>query len=596
MERTLLLAKAHRLAAGALDDPLRRALDFWLSNDPIGTDWRQNQIVIPRLVGEIALLCDGSLSSGAADKVLEILARSRWANWAAPAGWVECSGVEMLGIAYNHLLRGCLESAPAFFDSAFGRIFREFRQAKPGEGGIRPDMTFHAPGGQSMADGLVFTRESAQFIALAHGTPWQAPAEAVKLFVGFLLDGQQWMLRQGMAGTEAPAGVPAEPVDPETLAVVMQQLAQSGNPPRRSELAAFVRRLQGQGEALSGHRYFWQARMSVHQRPAFYASLRLAPAPVADGRTCFLRTGRDCQETDFSTTDQAPAGSTAFSGADAPFSEETSSGDWAASGSLAGGVSEGDYGLAVTELKRTGLSGKKAWFFFDESVVCLGTGLQGTLAGRRVCTTINRSRLRGPVVAGSADGERRLLASGEGHTRVAVRTLEHDGIRYVFPEPTNVLVHSSGPVTGMSADSSAPPAAFCVEIDHGAQPREVSWACIVLPTGDDPEAAARVADEVERLDILANTPALQAVCYQDIGLLAVAFWEPGTVRLADGRRVAANHACVLLCREIPGGGTRLSISTLTNQPATIHVEYGGQCVAFELAGGPDAGRSTSRFV
>ncbi len=590
LERTLLLAKAHRAAAEAMDDSLRRALDFWLSRDPIGPDWRSNQIVVPRLVGEIALLCDHHLSAGATDKVLEILARSRWANWVDPAGWVACAGIDMFGIAYNHLLRGCLENAPAFFDVAFERIFREFQPASPDETGIQPDMTF-AVGAASTGNGLLFLREGARFVTLAHGTPWQAPAEAVKLFAGFLLDGQQWLMRPGVVDAESPDDVFVESVDLEGLSVVVTQLAQLGNPPRRSELAAFARRLQGQGHALSGHRYFWRARMSVHQRPAFYASLRLGSPPTVDGRTYCLRSGHEYQGFDDAAMDHTPPGSTTFFGPDNLLAEKASLQRENTSSFLSGAVSEGDCGMAATELQRPGLSGKKAWFFFDESLVCLGTDLHGALPDRRVSTTINYGRLNGPVVARSLDRENRLLRPGQEHALRSVRTVEHDGFSYVFPTPTALIVQSGGSPTEQPANPSVSAAAFRVQIDHGSQPRGASWACIVLPTGADPE----VAEEVENIEIIANTPALQAVRHRSLRLLAAAFWEPGTVQLPDVGRVAANHACVLLCRESPGG-TRLSLSTLINQPVTIHVEYGGQCVAFEMAGGPDAGRSKSRFL
>ena len=588
LERALLLAKAQRAAAGALDDALRRALDFWLANDFTGPDWRDNQIVIPRLVGEVALLYDHGLSAGAAGKVMEILARSRWADWVPATGWVDRAGMDLLGIAYNHLLRGCLENAPTFFDAAFTRIFREIRQVQDGDEGVQADMTFRAPPGELAGGGFGFVRACAHFLALAHGTPWQAPVETVKLFAGFLLDGQQWMMRPGTVDTEPPNDVFSEGRDLAGLASTIQQLAQLGNPPRRSELAAFALRLQGRGEALSGHRYFWRARMAVHQRPAFYASLRLGMTPpVADGQIYLLRSGREYHGLSLPAVEDVRPGTTTLPGETASSPETGFRPPDGAEVPLFGGVSEGECGLAVSELKRPHLRGKKAWFFFDESVVCLGTDLHGTLADQPVCTTINHCRLQGPVVVRYADGQARPLPPGEEHALRAVRAVEHDGISYVFPAPASLWVR---------ADSGAAPGAFQVRIDHGTQPGGASWTCLVLPAGDDPEAAARASEEGSRLVIASNTPSIQAVRHADLRLLGVAFWEPGVVLLPGGGRVAANHACLLLCRDLPGGGTRLSISNLADKAATVHVEYGGQCVCFELPGGPDAGRSMSRLL
>lgn len=593
LERTLLLAKAHRTAAGTLDDALRRAFDLWLARDFAGPDWRANQIEIPRLVGEIALLYDNGLSSGAGGKVMEILARSRWADWVSSAGWVDRSGMDLLGIAYNHLLRGCLENAPTFFEAAFARIFREIRPAGPGEDGIQTDMTFSDPLGQPSGGGFAFMRECAQFIALAHGTPWQAPVETIKRFAGFLLDAQQWMMRQGTVDTAAPHDVFSEIRDLDGMAAAVQQLAQLGNPPRRLELAAFAHRLQGRGEALSGHRHFWRARMSVHQRPAFYASLRLDTTSLPgteDGQTYLLRSGQEYHGLAASITPGTQPGTTTFSGPVGPPRADAPGEDAGTVERLAGGVSEGDYGLAVSELHRPGLSGKKAWFFFDESVVSLGTGLHGTFADHPVGTTINHCRLQGPVVARSLQGEPRVLSPGKDHVLSGIHTVEHDGIHYVFPAPASVFI-------GLAADGAAGrETAFELRIDHGPQPRNASWTCFALPVGDDPEASSRVAAELGCLEVAANSPALQAVRHTGLNLLGVVFWEPGAVLMPGGGRVAANHACLLLCRDLPGGGTRLSIVNLATTPATVHVEYGGKCVCFELPGGPEAGRSMSRLL
>ncbi len=596
LDRTLLLAKAHRAAAGTLDDPLRHAFDFWLANDFSSPDWRQRQITIPRLIGEIALLYDNGLSAGAAGKVMEILARSRWASWVAPVGWVDRVGMDLLGIAYNQLLRGCLENAPSFFDAAFGRIFREIRLVQPGEEGIQADMTFRASTQEPSGGGLGFMRECAQFIALAHGTPWQAPAETVRLFVGFLLDAQQWMMRQETVDAESPDDVCTERGDLAGIAAVVQQLAQLGNPPRRLELAAYAHRLQGRGEALSGHRYFWRARMAVHQRPAFYASLRLSSSPLADGRMVFLRSSREYHGLGTVGAAAATPGGTRFAGAagSAPGHGTVHHADLTPA--LSGDVSEGDCGLAVTELQRPGLNGKKAWFFFDESVVCLGVDLQGVDGDDPVRTTINHCRAQGPALARMVGGETRQLAPGQEHSLRSVRMVEHDGISYVFPDPAAVVVRSGLVVTEPDGSDPAATPAFSLQLDHGARPRGASWAYLVIPGGEEPDDSQRVADEVSRVEILANTSSMQAVRHRGLGLLGVAFWVPGVVMLPGGGRVAANHPCLLLCRDDPGGGTRLSISNPSGQAAAVHVEYGGQCVRFELPGGPDAGRSVSRLL
>ena len=117
---------------------------------------------------------------------------------------------------------------------------------------------------------------------------------------------------------------------------------------------------------------------------------------------------------------------------------------------------------------------------------------------------------------------------------------------------------------------------------------------MVLPLGEDAAAKTRVDEEMGQLEILANTPTLQAVRHKGLRLVGATFWQAGTVTLPGAGRVAANQPCVLLCRDAAPAGKRLSIANLRREATTVHVEYAGRCLCFELPGGPDAGRSLSR--
>ena len=606
LERTLLLAKAHRTAAGALDDPLRRALDLWLANDFTSLDWRDNQIAIPRIVGEIALLYDSGLSAGAAGKVMEILARSRWANWVAASGWVERSGMDLLGVAYNYLLRGCLENAPSFFDAAFGRIFREIRQVTPGEEGIQADMTFRAPKDEHAGGGFVFMRECAQFIAYAHGTPWQAPAETVKLFAGFLLDGQQWMMRQGTMDTGTAQGLFSEVGDLDGMATVVQQLAQLGNPPRRLELAAFAHRLQGRGEALSGHRYFWRARMAVHQRPAFYSSLRLAtpdssgtkaasfPSRTARITSCgqgasIMASRRPCPTTRRRARRSSSTWIIQPSKRHLGMTATRRVGSRAALAKVTVAWRSRSSSGRDSPAKRRGSSSTNLWSAW--APVCTAR-LRTIPCARRSTIAFARAGVRQVsqrrASAACARAGAHPFFDSRGGTRRDQLHFSRTRFRFRagWRPPTRV---------GLSL-LPAPRQGFACKSTTDPRPRGAAWIYLVLPTGDDPETVGRVADEVGCIEVLVNSPTLQAVRHGGLGLLGVAFWEPGVVPLPGGGRVAANRACLLLCRDLAGGSTRLSISNPTGEAATVHVEYGGKCVCFELPDGLDAGRGMSRLL
>ncbi len=607
LERVLALARARSFCAGELDGALTRACDFWLARDFQTGDWRHHQIDVPQLVGAAAFLCEGSLSAGARGKVIEILARSRWSHW-TEGGWKDRTGADLLRVAHNVLLRGCLENIPALCQEACERVYREVRVVPAGEDGLQADMSFHQGGAllHSGSGGLAFAEAAAQFFLLTHGTPWQAPADCLRLFAAFLLDGQQWMIRAdgfdlGTAGGEtarAPGGL-------RNFGAAIEQLADMGITPRRAELAAFARRLRGTAEpSLQGHRHYWHSDFAVHHRPAFYTSVRMSsrrtlaagsdaegnqPAHhAADGLTCIVRDGGEYRDVPAVWDWRRLPGTTAVQTAASPDGRFDGHGSAA---NFVGGVSDGEYGVAVMDLRRDSLRARKAWFYFDESFVCLGNGIGCDDAAGPVFTSINQCALRGPVVAHGKPGESHVLAPGKSYDLSAAYRLEHDGVVYHFPESMPVRARLAPQSNGQTTRE-----VFSVWIDHGVQPGGgEAYAYTVVPGGST-ESRAAVDYELAQIKILANTPALQAVSHRALRLVGIVFWEPGIITVPSGGRVAVNRPCVVLCQDRRPDGMRLSIANPTNTAATIHAEYANRCLCFELPGGPQGGHSVSRVL
>jgi chondroitin AC lyase len=284
-------------------------------------------------------------------------------------------------------------------------------------------------------------------------------------------------------------------------------------------------------------------------------------------------------------------------------SEETFRGrDSRGTTSFVGGVSDGEYGVTAMDLIRGSLRARKSWFFFDEEVVCLGSGV-GCDAPEPVFTTVNQCFLRGEVTKSYDAG----MTAPEGFWWV-----HHDGIGYVLPsrERSRVRLHA-GPQTGSwhTINRSYPDEpdtqdVFRMWIDHGKRPDGDTYTYLVVPDREP----ARLESYSWPVEILANRPGLQVVRHRKLGLTCLVFYTPGSAELGSpSHAVHVSEPCILLVRERLEDLV-LAAASPEHRELELEVELpmplvgegaepsasGGTRVTLRLPGGPLSGSSVVR--
>ncbi|MFI0982199.1 polysaccharide lyase 8 family protein [Streptomyces sp. NPDC021093] len=204
-----------------------------------------------------------------------------------------------------------------------------------------------------------------------------------------------------------------------------------------------------------------------------------------------------------------------------------------------GAVLDAEYGAAAMELVAQGstLRARKSWFFLDNAVVALGSGITAS-DGRTVETVVeNRNLHAGGTPRLLVDGVRQpsALDGPAGLHRAGWAHIEGVG-GYVFPgrTPLRTLREERTGTwrdlnTGADTGGSATPVTrryLTLWIDHGTSPSAASYAYVLLP-GASPAATA--GWQLSRpVHIAANDAGAQAVEARRLGLTAVIFWQPGT--------------------------------------------------------------------
>jgi len=606
IDRLTAMAVAYRQPKGALagnaalKKAIIRGLDHWLAKDYRNPNWWWEQIGVPMRIGKVLVLMEKDLTPDQLAAGVRIMKRSK----------VGRTGQNLVWLAGNQVVWASLVGDEKAAATAFMRIWQEIRIV-PGTGeGVKADHSFwqHGRCFYSGGYGMDFSRDSANYAWLARGTRFAAPSSRVKIISAYLLDGQQWMVRGQTFDYSSTGRAISRPYGSGLLwlFVACRQMIEV-DAERRAELVAFLDRLEnGPTKAkvpFSGNRHFWKSDFMTHHRKDWYASAHMFSTRIdntddpcigegklnhhiADGVTFIMRRGDEYERIFPVWNWRSIPGITAEQ--DGPLGRVRVSGRR----SFVGGVSDGDFGLAVMNFARGTLRARKSWFFFDREFVALGAGITCD-SGNQVVTSVNQCLLKGEVLSA-----RVKLPKGT-HKLVGPAWVYHDGVGYLFPEKTSVTLRS-GNQTGSwhrihtaSSKDKVELEVFSLSIDHGKKPKGAKYTYIVAPgvTAKAMPAYARNPG----VEILRNTYSLQAVQHKELRILAAAFYKRGKLSTTEGLTVSVDQPCLLLLRE-DKKGIRATLSNPTNQKLSVNLTVAQEGAAlvrrkFDLPGGEKAGRS-----
>ncbi|MFC1525694.1 polysaccharide lyase family 8 super-sandwich domain-containing protein [Candidatus Latescibacterota bacterium] len=576
-------------------EAVRRGLDYWYDRDPVNPNWWWNQIGAPMTLGNCLLHVAEVCGQERIERAVPLFERfhpgSRFTG--QNLVWVAC-------IAIRH---GMLTKDPALTSEGFSWIGREV-EVMPRAEGIQPDLSFFQHGLllYSGGYGAGFICDVANFATLASGTAYTWPEIKMKLLDELILDGTRWMVRgrtfdPGIIGREITrAGHNAA----RYFSACESMAAIPG--PRQREFLAVVD-AAGQGSTVTGNKHFWCSDLMTHHRPGFYASVRLASdrvlgadAPccggegrlnhhMAEGATFFMRSGdeyRDLypvwnwQQVPGTTAEQIEGGMDP--GGLRRFGEK----------GFAGGVSDGRVGGAAMDFSREALCARKATFFFDQTVLCLGAGI--TCASTHpVRTSIEQCHLQGMVSIDDGGGTRRLEV-GE-HACKAGASVEHNGFVYCLVEGDAILstAHQSGAWSdcGVGPDEVESRPVFNLGIDHGTGIERGEYAYRVSPAGTDDGGELRIVENSERV---------QAAWSEGEGIGMAVLYEPGVISFDADLAVGVDRPCALVAQREADGGLMLTASDPAQGSGVLVLRLRGLLtleLGLPLPGGTAAGSSTT---
>ncbi len=595
------LAKAYQQSTSAyfqdqaIKQVIIKGLEYWVKHDFFGDNWHNNQISTPTNLVNLMLLIGDELPKELVAGAQPMIGRAHMnASGARPSG----DRIVIAGIlAKNLLFIGDYKQFDEIIDIIEGEI-----KFSTGKRGMQRDYSFHhrvdrVNNTDSYGYGK-YANAFGEWSSYVAGTKYAFSIEKINQLVDYYLDG---IYKQLVYGVYQDVSVKNRSITHKQRfeprgTLEIDRLLQSTDY-RKAELEAIIRLRKGESKPdLSFAKFFWQTEHFVFQRPNFYTTVRMYSTrnrnmevpyngpgkPThhrADGTNYLVLKGDeylniwpvyDWQKVSGTTVVQKPQlygpteiqkdGLTDFVGA----------------------VTDGMYGAVAFDFKspHDQLAAKKAWFFFDEEYVCLGTDIH-SMTRLPVATTINQVLMRSEVQL-LQNGKTLQLPTGS-HELNQVKWVHHDRIGYLFPEPAEIRLSNQAEqgrwsdITDQKNISTeiVSEDVFNLWFDHGERPMDANYAYIVVPDVSQSALAASAGNN-RNIDILSNTPDLQAVSHRGLGISQVAFYRAGGLEVAPGLTIQLASQGMVMLNLKDGQITSLTVADPSRQLSRMMLTLPGK--------------------
>jgi chondroitin AC lyase len=540
---------------------LSTSLDYWLKNDFRCQNWWWNEMGTPQLMINILMLMDTNLTEIQKTAGLKIANRANLEAFGARPGG------DLLPIAGMLGKQALFTRDEAVFERVIKVMASEIRITT--DRGIKPDLSFHHRTDNvisTLTYGTSFANSFAYWAVKISGTRFKLPQEATRLLIDYFLDGICKSMVYGIypdpgaenrdmtrmnalkaAGTELP----------ENLRKISDY--------RSGELDEIIKLRKGLARpSLKSDRFFWHSSYLFHQRPGYFASVRMHSSRAnnmeqphneeglkmhhfGDGSNFISRRGDEYLNI-FPVWDwQKIPGATILQKADvAHWNEVAKKGK----SDFSGGISNGIYGAAAIDLisVHDPLKAKKAWFLFDNEYVCLGTDIN-TDSDLPVYTTLNQTLLKNDVIVSDINGKSTLKKGS--HNLKKVKWILHDSVGYLFPSTVDLQVINQE-VTGnwrqinhqsWATTDPVKKEVFAAWIDHGKKAKDASYKYIVVPN-----ATTAILDSYMKtsdIEILHNIGFGQAVFNKKFGVFQMVCYAPASI-LAPGLNLSVDQPSIIM--------------------------------------------------
>ena len=577
---------------------IHKALHYWFTAKPVCLNWWYNEIGIPKTLGTAFVLFEQKLTPEEKKSAIGVMGNSKFGM----------TGQNKVWLAGNVMMRALLQNDAALVKQARDLIASEI--VTGGTEGIKDDWCFHQHGAQQQFGnyGLSFVSGMSFFSGVFAGTSLSFSDEQLGIIRTLIDEGYRWVVWKGKMDVNALGRqlFHQAPVHKAlSLAFAVSELGGTESKPCSDLAQVFLKENYStvQSPSLSGHKHFWQSDYTIHRRPQWMASVKMASERVvgvetmngdntqgyymADGATYIYQDGEEYLDI-FPLWDwRKIPGVTAFqSDAALPLIRQYQPRNKAA---FVGGVTDGKQGITAMEIDRAGIKARKSWVFTDDFVLCLGAGIQADSSKLVVTTAIEQCFQRSDLSVLQHD--KWTQVTGKQSLVGDEQRFYHNHTGYILWGNQQHAVAEAAQRKGqwhsvmeMYNPQEVQGEVVSIYLEHGTAPRNGSYQYLILPAVSQ---TATAAFNLSSIRVLRNDEVAQIVYTAKEATWWIAAYQPVTLALTLDLPLEIRTPGIYMLR-MENGQYTITCADPTQKEASADVKFGSQDIRIAL---PKDGRT-----
>lgn len=520
----------------SLKNGVLRTLEFWLKNEKefVSDNWWMNEIGVQREIFPIAFLMWHEFPEILKSRIISIFPENPTRN-----------GVNRTWISESVVARGLLEERDSLVRLGLENIESSIHET--GREGHRADHSYFMHGNLLYNGGYGKMALSivAKWAGICQGTEYAFERKTLDAMSALALEGNRWMMWRGM-------------IDPMTMGreisrkggnkiassyrTIIENLMKS-DPLHFDEYNAWLQEILGKN-FLSGCRYFIQGELMICRSDDYYVSLKMSSKStvgsemlnrenrkgfwLGSGVLSIYRHPEDFKNIYPLWNWGMLPGITSYNKSEQKEKRVTNRAQFV------GGIADGMVGIATMELERSGLKGKKSWFFNKNKIIALGCDIH-SLLNEEISTSVDQRLLK-------TDVQMEEYQNITDNVLYKVKKFCHDDICYAgmdeqfFYLKTEAKVGDWKDIGTLHQKESA--SVLTIWLPHGVKPNGASYAYLIqLDVGENSSIDSSFY-------VIENTPASQIV-HIDENRIGGVLYRANAVAI-DGLEFIFSEACVFL--------------------------------------------------